>query len=81
MSLVVLVKSGCDSLPAGLVLRSRALGDIESTDESSPLRDWGCGPNLKICTVSVAEETQRREEVALNDMLYIREGIEPRRNW
>ena len=36
---------------------------------------------MKTCTVSVAEETQRREEVALKDMLYMREGMEPRRNW
>jgi len=36
---------------------------------------------LKMWIVSVAEETQRRDEVALKDMLKMREGMEPRRNW
>ena len=40
-----------------------------------------CGPNLKIWMVSVADETQRSVEVTLNDMLKIREGMEPLRNW
>lgn len=35
----------------------------------------------KMCTVSDPEETQRRVEVALKDMLNIRAGIEPLRNW
>jgi hypothetical protein len=30
--------------------------------------------------VSVEEETQRRVEVVLKDMLYMCEGMEPRRN-
>jgi hypothetical protein len=31
--------------------------------------------------VSVEEETQRRVDVVLKDMLKILDGIEPRRNW
>lgn len=34
-----------------------------------------------MCTVSVAEDTHRREEAVLKDMLKMREGMEPRRNW
>jgi hypothetical protein len=34
-------------------------------------------PRRKIWTVSVAEETLRRVDVELNDMLYILAGIEP----
>lgn len=39
------------------------------------------GASLKMWTVSVAEETQRRVEVALKDMQYMRAGMLPRRNW
>jgi hypothetical protein len=34
-----------------------------------------------MCTVSVADETQRSDEVVLKDMLNILEGMDPRRNW
>ena len=51
------------------MLRPRWLGEVESIDDSSPLRGrWGA-PNLKMCTVSVAEETHSRDEVVLKDML------------
>ena len=76
-----LVRSGCESLPPGLELLSRLPdGGVESNEASSPLRGRGGAPSLKTCTVSVAEETHKREDIALKDMLYIREGIEPRRN-
>ena len=75
------VRSSWESLPPGLRLRSRWLGEMESIEDSSPLRGCGGAPSLKMCTVSVAEDTHRREEVVLNDMLYMREGMEPRRNW
>lgn len=39
------------------------------------------GASLKMCTVSVAEETQSKVEVALKLMQYIRAGMLPRRNW
>lgn len=68
--LVELVGSGCESL-AGLRLRSRMWGDKEGFARTASLL-VGRGEevlSLKMCTVSVAEETQRREEVALKDML------------
>ena len=40
-----------------------------------------CAESLKMWTVSLAEETQRRVEAGLNVMLYMFAGIEPRRNW
>ena len=38
-------------------------------EASLPFRCCAAGPSLKMWTVSVAEETQRREEVVLKDML------------
>jgi len=79
-------RSGCESLE-GLRLRSRAVPEEEEEGrrvegEASLSLRWGAGvPSLKMWIVSVAEETQRREEVALKDMLKMREGMEPRRNW
>jgi hypothetical protein len=35
----------------------------------------------KMCIVSEADDTQSRVEVRLNDMLYMVEGMVPRRNW
>ena len=37
--------------------------------------------SLKMCMVSVAEDTQSNVDDALKDMLNMREGIVPRRNW
>ena len=64
------VKSGCESL-AGLRLRFRRDGDNEVFARPvSLLADRGEEVlSLKMCTVSVAEETQSKEEVALKDML------------
>ena len=76
--------SACESLAAGLVLRSLSviapmpelLGGERSIDGRR------CAPpSLKMWTVSEAEEMQSREEVVLKDMLKILDGIEPRRNW
>lgn len=56
----------------------------EFSDDS---RDsWGlkgdcCATSLKMWTVSVALETERRDDVALNDMQYICAGRDPRRKW
>lgn len=57
---------------------SRAVGDADDIEPSEDGPEW---LNLKTWTVSVEEETQSSVEVVLNDMLYILEGIEPRRNW
>lgn len=40
-----------------------------------------CGASLKICTVSVAEETHSSVDAILKAMLNILAGIEPRLNW
>ena len=71
----------CESLIAGLKLRSRRISEPEDGggDGSIDGRRWD-PPNLNMCTVSVAEETQRREDVVLKDMQYICEVIAPRRN-
>ena len=68
--LVERVKSGCESL-AGLRLRSRRWGDNEVFVRPVSLLPGRGGEalSLKMCTVSVAEETQSKEEVALKDML------------
>ena len=68
------VRSSCESEGAGLRLRSRVLDEDDegriAEDASLPFRCcWAAGPSLKMWTVSVAEETQRREEVVLKDML------------
>ena len=77
-------RSVCESL-AGLRLRSRASDEEEGrrAEEDASLSFRCCAGvlSLKMWIVSVAEETQRRLEVALKDMLKIRDGIEPRRNW
>lgn len=69
-----------DSLPS---LHRRFLKNPSSLPgdevESALGGDWG--PNLKIWMVSVADETHSRVDVILKDMLKIREGIEPLRNW
>lgn len=70
------------SLP-GLALLSRELVDFLSVAWSlvcQPSCGGGALFSRKICTVSDPEETQRRVEVALKDMLNIRAGIEPLRN-
>ena len=81
--LLSLPNSACESLAAGLVLLSLSLS------APSPELDGGersidglrCDPpNLKMWTVSEAEEMHSNEEVVLKDMLKILEGIEPRRN-
>jgi hypothetical protein len=41
---------------------------------------WDGGESLKRWIVSVDDETQRRVDVVLKDMLKILDGIEPRRN-
>ena len=68
--LIERVKSGCESL-AGLRLRSRRRGDNDLFARPLSLLVGRGGEvlSLKMCTVSVAEETQSREEVALKDML------------
>lgn len=78
----------------GLVLRSWVLekrdsrgdvgGDVGEVGRSCELPFDGVEPggaSLKMWIVSVAEETQRRVEVALKLMQYIRAGMLPRRNW
>ena len=70
-------RSSWESEGAGLRLRSRSRV-LDEEDEgrmaeeaSLPFRCCAAaaGPSLKMWTVSVAEETQRREEVVLKDML------------
>lgn len=57
-------------------------GNGPSREEVDRASEYGPGwVSLNTWTVSVDEETQRRVDVVLNDMLYILEGIEPRRNW
>lgn len=79
------LKSGWES-DAGLRLRSRLAPEEDegrrAEDEASLSLRFPCpdAPSLKMCIVSVAEETHRREEAALKDMLKIREGMDPRRN-
>jgi hypothetical protein len=72
-----LAKSGWESLAAGEALRSRCQGRLGCEDGGGELstllavegrREEEGPPSLKMWTVSVAEETQRREEVALKDM-------------
>ena len=78
-------KSACESLAAGLRLRSRCfISECEEDggERSVDVEARRCmPPSLKMCTVSEAEVTQRREEAVLKDMLKIRAGMEPRRNW
>jgi hypothetical protein len=57
----------------------KKLGDVLG-DEGSSGKVGLCGPSLKMWMVSVADDTHNSVEVTLNDMLNIREGIEPRRN-
>ena len=89
--------SGWESLAAGLTLRSRASAAAESSAAGLDAFSWSGlpelllvlepialpsgAPSLKMWTVSEAELTQRREEVALKAMLEIRLGMLPRRNW
>ena len=68
------VRSSWESEAAGLRLGSRVLdeedeGRMAEEEASLPFRCCAAGPSLKMWTVSVAEETQRREEVVLKDML------------
>lgn len=76
-----LLSSVVSSASALEELWSKALSwdvcDTDGTELSEDVRAW---LNLNTWTVSVEEETQRRVEVVLNDMLYILDGIEPRRN-
>ena len=67
--LVDFERSSWESLPPGLILRSRCLGDVESVEASSPFRDGGDALSLKICTVSVADDTHSKDDVILKDML------------
>lgn len=57
----------------------KKLGDVSGEDGSSDI-DGRCGPSLNICMVSVADDTHSKVDVTLNDMLNIRDGIDPRRN-
>ena len=41
---------------------------------------WDAASSLKMWTVSEAEETQSKVDVALNAILQMREGMEPRLN-
>ena len=59
-----------DSLPPGLRLLSRVVGDEDRAEVSSaPFGRCGEPPSLKTWTVSVADETHRRVEVVLKAML------------
>jgi len=58
---------------------SKKLGDLLGEGNGSAKGEV-CGPSLKIWIVSLAEETQSSVEVMLNDMLKMRDGIEPLRN-
>ena len=66
-------RSTCKSLSPGLMLLSRKFGEEERRaegDGEGDNRRWTGGPpSRKMWTVSVAEDTQRRDEVALKDML------------
>ena len=46
-------------------------------EDTLPLLLLLCAPRRKIWTVSVADDTLRRVDVELKDMLYILEGMEP----
>ena len=62
----------------------RLLWDVGIVDDSAGEEDarLDCeGDSLKMWTVSVADDTQSRVEVALNAMLKIRAGRVPLRNW
>jgi hypothetical protein len=50
-------------------------------DEMLLLRLVLGAPSRKMWTVSVAEDTLNKVDVELKDMLNIRAGMEPRRNW
>lgn len=67
------VRSGWEADGAGLRLLSRVLEEEEdgriAEEASLPFLCCAAGLSLNIWTVSVAEETQRREEVVLKDML------------
>ena len=67
------VRSSWESEGAGLRLWSRVRDEEDegrtAEEASLPFRCCAAGPSLKMWTVSVAEETQRREEVVLKDML------------
>ena len=67
------VRSSRESEDEVLRLGSRCLEDEEEglmADEVSLVfLCWAGGPSLKIWTVSVAEETQRSDDVVLKDML------------
>ena len=64
-----LARSSWESLPPGLTLRSRCLGEVERFDASSPFHDRGGAPSLNTCTVSVADDTHNKEDVILKAML------------
>jgi hypothetical protein len=55
--------------------------EVVGPDEMLLLRLVLGTPNRKICTVSVAEDTLRRVDVELKDMLNILAGIDPLLNW
>ena len=82
--LLSLPNSACESLAAGLVLLSLSLSapSPELVGGERSIEGLRCDPpNLKMWTVSEAEEMHSNEEVVLKDMLKILDGIEPRRNW
>ena len=68
-SLLDLERPSWDSLSPVLSFRSLLPGDKEIVDRSSSPLGGGGAPNLKMWTVSVAEDRQRRVDVALKDML------------
>ena len=72
--------SGTSSL-ARLLLRPRDDGGPPVSDDTLLLRPALGVPNLNTCTVMVADETPNNDETELKDMLNIRAGIDPRRNW
>lgn len=82
MSAVLLPKSSAISSLVRLLLRlCDADVELVGPEEMLLLRLVLGAPRRKMWTVSVAEETLRRVDVELNDMLNIRAGIDPLRNW
>ena len=72
--------SGTSSLPK-LLLRSREEEEGLTCPDMLLLRLAFRGMRRNIWTVSVADETHNSVEVELKDILYIRAGIDPLRNW
>lgn len=74
--------SACESLATGLVLLPLSVPSPELDGGDRSTEGRRCDPpSLKMWTVSEAEEIHSSDDVVLKDMLKIRDGIEPRRNW